>query len=382
MCEKEFKYEYYYDNDSKTITNFLEPEYLDYLKNLPEYLWSKYHKQIKWKLLEIDNEEIIKFVLSKKKFNYLSNCYGFRIMNLFLLKMSTPEDELIIHLENIVTCLSCNIKTYYHDHNLLYYIYINNTLEFNKYILDLIKNIENRYLAISVYFKVDLKYDDLPKYLEVYYYYIKIQNLENDIKTLNLNNKINLFLKICYKYSFTFEELIKLKDFMNISDINFVSKLFYKIWHKLTFDELIKLKDFMNISDINFVSNILFNISNEIINYLPIIENITNKYKNIVFAFWKLNKDNIIEKIFTNMIHYRNQNYIKNFYNYLNSINIINNMLLTNILEFIIDNLINCNCENIIYDFLNLGAEIKKQDSKYKIYHKYQKSIRILVIKN
>jgi hypothetical protein len=57
------KYEYYYDSES--IINFLESDYLDYLKNLPDNLWNRYHNQIRTKLLEIENEEIIKFVLSK-----------------------------------------------------------------------------------------------------------------------------------------------------------------------------------------------------------------------------------------------------------------------------------------------------------------------------
>jgi hypothetical protein len=288
-------------------------------------------------------------------------------MNIILLKIIFSDDKLKIILEHKLKELSARKITFdsnynifyatYINNNIFYRTYINNNIEFNKYIIELIKNTENRYFVISTFFQPNFNSFELPKYLEVFYYYIKIQNLENNIKIFNIEIKINLFVKMFNKYCFTF-------------------------------DELIKLKDFMNISDIDFISNILFNLKNKKINYYPLIielcisnntilfEDITKYYKNTFTVILMSNKHCIIETIFLQIVINKKINFIKIFYNYLKSINIMNKILLTNILDVIIKYLIKNNYKKIIYDFLNLGAEIKKKESKYKIYHKYSHKIK------
>ena len=357
------EYDKYDKYDEYDIIDFFEVNYIEYLNSIPIIIWSKYKKNIEIKLLEVNNLQIINLVLEKIKidpYNYILKNIMKINFELFKILINIDKKKIIdkIIKNEIFVILVDNIFKY-------------QNLDFNKYMYknlyeDIKKNqnYKNQNYEIKIitnYYQPHLS-TYLPTYLDVFYYYIEIFNLKNTLKCYTMNTKKNLYLKIFNTYSVdSLEKIVKFKNLFEIDDAYFVSNVLCN-------------------SGTYFIDNIkegpiLFNIckSGNIELFIKIINNFNIKKNN-----YTINNNYMILYIFINATLSKNINFIIIIYNYLKfNIKIDFTIeLLSHILHSIVINTTPKHHEydDIIYEFLNLGAIIKG----YGEYTDYIKSIKFL----
>ena len=137
-----------WEYDEYDIIDFLEPDYLDYLNQIPDDVWTKYKNDIINALCEINSEQIFDLVTKKIKINYVDLVIKkFNKINLFIFKkilnIESVGDKLIQKLKSE----GYTIKTLYSN------CYEKKDFEFNKYFyeniyLTKIKPFQKKQIAI------------------------------------------------------------------------------------------------------------------------------------------------------------------------------------------------------------------------------------------
>lgn len=187
-----------YIYDKYDIIDFLEPEFIDYLNNIPNNYWLKYQKYIEIELLSLNNEKIIKYILTKIKIKYISNYFNknFLKMNLELFKILTSD----IFYDNKI------FKELFDEHDIpnkndVYSIKLKyckdlfaKDLNFNKYFYEEYKknyNISNKHV-IEKFFTIIYNKAIVPQ-LDVMMYYFDKFYIKSNFNNMPLKKKKKVF---------------------------------------------------------------------------------------------------------------------------------------------------------------------------------------------
>lgn len=245
-----------WEYDEYDIIDFLEPDYLDYLNQIPDDVWTKYKNDIINALCEINSEQIFDLVTKKIKINYVDLVIKkFNKINLFMFKkilnIDSVEDKLIQKLKSE----GYTIKTLYSN------CFEKKDLEFNKYFyeniyLTKIKPFQQKQIAIPnkivkpnnvinnainafnnvqsasvapkniphdifeerINENIKSYYSTLPEHYEVFKYYADKFDLKKGISKRTLKDKERLLAKLQKKYPIdNFDKFVEIINFFEFS---------------------------------------------------------------------------------------------------------------------------------------------------------------------
>lgn len=368
-----------YEYDKWDIIDFLEPEYItDWLELIPDKCWNEFNKDVEKAFGKITDERVMDLVMSKIKINlpkYIVDNY--EKINLESLKYCVKKnfEKLSAKIKYSDAKFNTIIKSTLQTHD----------LNFNKYFYE------------ELYFK-----------LEPTHKYDEFKNKSN--YTLLPNNiyihKNNKVYKICdtlglsHNFKTLKYELIKYYDelfpnvFHNCNKNNIIVYMFMNTFcaSKIdNYDDIIKLKNILNISDHIFSREILIG-QKELYTCKHIFFEVCEK-GNTELVFKLLNNHwNFLFETEKNIIEIMTQsalskNYelvflLYNFYTEQKNIEFTDKMC-SQILRRIIGRIDkkSCDYDKIIYEFLNMGANISGY-SKCSLYTDYVNSIKSIKHKN
>lgn len=351
--------------DKYDIIDYLEIEYIDnWLKLIPDNIWIKYSKDIIKIFYKITNEKLIDFIINKIKIN----------MPLYVVKnMNTISLEILKYCEkNYLTQLLSKLK----KKNYIVLCLMNKNLDFNKYFFE------------NLYYKINPIYE-----------YKGINN-ENNFILLDNNeyiHKDNEFLttikryKSYYSNKITNYDIIKYYDkkipniFMEYKIENTMLVNKHKIFRNIfmnckiiNYNDTIELKRILDITNNEFINMFMISSSGYyILGKICMSGNIDFIFK-ILNKFWtnKLLEESSIINIITFSAYSQNINVVKQLYNFLSKEK--NYIFNEEIYSKIVRRLLFHNKKNIyneiIYEFINLGCKVIKNNSHF---NKYSKSIKI-----
>lgn len=390
------KYNEYDEYDEYDIIDFMEIDYLQYLDSLPKNVWSKFKKDVEKQLLNVKNIQVISLVLTKVNFDYYHYIIrNFNKINLNLLQyMVNADNEKIIKkivsnnqikfifessiqfhdlefnkyiYENLcVKIKENNSLTDNSDYKNIFYkavnlinIFAKNNKENTQIITETNKNNLSKTNQTNIEFKNlfehMMKRFYIPKYLDVFEYYIKKLNLTISVKNYSFDSLVDLCNDMYESYSTdSYDKLIKLKNLFQMNECDFLSNVIFKKKSPYCSDAIIY--KICKSGNIDYLTKVINNF------------NFEKKY----FT------DNIVANMFYNASLSKNINFIIILYNYL-KINMRVNFN-AHLLDMICYKIIHGTGSNhnqyddIIYEFINLGAKIKG----YSEYTEYIKSIKFL----
>lgn len=381
----------YNEYDKYDIIDFMDIDYLEYLSSLPNNIWKQYKNDIEIQLLNVENIKVISFILNKIQvdfYKYITK--NFEKINLALLQYMIEINEekfitKIIHSKFTRGLFQSSIL--YHDLEFNKYVYenlykkiFNKNNEINNYAknINLLENKKNEnifnYFPSNIFCWNNINKDEdefrtffvnmiersmVPKYFNVFEYYIEKLNLDAIIKNCPIQNKINLYNIMYDMYSInSYDKLIKFQNLFEINQHDFLSKIIFSINKSFNNDML--MYKICRCGDIDYFIKVIINFN----------------FEKTYFT------NNVVVNMFINAAISKNIDFIIVLYNYLKTnmqinfdINLLSEIVLRIVLRISKEASSSHNeYDVIIYEFLNLGAIIKG----YSKYTDYIESIKFL----
>ena len=366
--------------DKYDIIDFLEWEYInDWLNLIPNQIWIKNKNIIENRIYKLSEPKIISYIINKINLNLAKYIVSnFSKINLDLLKfcIDTNFDKFKIEIKN-----SCSYK------KIIFNCIYERDYEFNKYFYETIyfelehehkfkpatKNVLNMFGFLlydnenihpnNMFYNLLIKNinnqsHSVPNFDVFKYYYRKFTNALNmAIKYSNKQYLKHFFMNIFYKSKINnFEDLIELKNILNITHVEFKKYILIENDNYSLIDISNKslILNICKTQSINFIIKILNLLDNEIIQqkdniiHIMVSMSLTNKIKSVYLIYNWLVYDK--KCIFTKEIYSLIIKRIiivgeKNFHEY----------------------------NEIIFELINLGGEIKG----FSIYTDYIEKIKI-----
>lgn len=349
---------YIYDKyDKYDIIDFLELEYIDdWLDQIPQKIWKKYHVDILHHLPKIKNFKMLEYIIKKIDINlphYIVESFECITLDILKFCVETNFEMLKKYIK-----MNCNIYE-----RILSLCFSHHNLEFNKYFY------ENLYIVLEQ---------------ELFFNPIQIQSQiktpkphSNNLLYKVINASFNKYstckdFRVIKYYNEKFPKIFELQKNVKISsDSRFLYIFDYSKINNL--EDMIELQNIINIKDIDII-NIMYNILRCVF-----------QTSNVDFVFKILNKywsKNFLENKFICpiMVHaslkknYELVSLLYNFFSYSKNFTFDSSCL-----SIIIYNIIKSSgkkhieYDKIIYEFIHMGGVV----NGYPIYSNYIKSIKI-----
>lgn len=364
------------------IINFLEPEYIDYLEELPNELWNKYRKDIESAIILKNNYQIILYTANKLKLKNLHKTFS----KINIKKVSLEYFKYVYE--------TCSYQ-------------IDLMIEKNKkIILDIFlialtnKNIEfNEYLCLNFIEKFELKIELEKILINLFVYNFKTK----DIKSTKVQNLYDIYVFENKTHLNVLEYYINLLNF----DINYVIKFHKELKSKnklivcdefqryLIHNNITKFEDIKQIQKLLKLSNeemhilIKYNDSSYNFMYKLLLDDVNNFYN--VINEYNIILDNLTNdvqiQIFISHLYsacLKNSNFILDLMSKIikfiesNTKKKIDPIVFDSVLNKFIHYSTHLNANKVIYELMKLGAKIDKKFDRNKNYNKfylYQQSL-------